>query len=73
MKRRKIIGATVRLKRDICTVGGRTFAAGEIFTIAGSYRGYTLEAPNAWVTRVPHNDVEFIEPENNNENESHSL
>lgn len=64
MKRRKIIGATVRLKCDIRTRGGRTFAAGEILTIVGSFRGYTLEAAGgAWVSRVPHEDVEFIEPE----------
>lgn len=66
MKRRKIIGATVRLKCDIRTRGGLTFAAGDILTIVGSFRGYTLEAADgAYVSRVPHDDVEFIEPENN--------
>lgn len=69
MNKRKIIGATVRLKRDICTRGGRTFAAGEIFTIAHSFRGYTLSAQNAWVTRVPHDAVEFIDPQNPESNE----
>jgi hypothetical protein len=69
MKRRKIIGATVRLKCDICTKGGRTFAAGEIFTITHSHRGYTLKAPNAWVSRVPVDAVEFIDTENIETNE----
>nr|DAL02871.1 MAG TPA: hypothetical protein [Caudoviricetes sp.] len=68
MKRRKIIGATVRLKRDICTNGGRVFAAGETFTITQSFRGYTLKAPGAWVTRVPHDAVEFIDPQNDESN-----
>lgn len=63
MKRLKIIGATVRLKRDICTRGGRVFDAGETFTITHSFRGYTLQAPGAYVSRVPHDAVEFIEPE----------
>lgn len=63
MRRRKIISATVRLTRDICTRGGRVFNAGEIFTITHSFRGYTLQAPGAYVSRVPHDAVEFIEPE----------
>lgn len=69
MKRRKIIGAKVRLKCDICTRGGRTFAAGEIFEITFSRNGYTLIAPGAYVSRVPHDAVEFIEPENTETNE----
>lgn len=69
MKRRKIIGACVRLKCDICTKGGRVFSAGETFTITGSYGGYTLKAPGAWVSRVPRDAVEFIEPENTETNE----
>lgn len=68
-KRKKIIGASVRLKCDICTRGGQTFAAGTIFTITNSFRGYTLSAPNAWVSRVPHDAVEFIDQQNPEPNE----
>lgn len=63
-KQRKIIGAKVRLTRDICTRGGRVFSAGEIFTISGSYLGYDLKADNAHITRVPHDAIEFIDDEN---------
>lgn len=60
-KKRKIIGAKVRLKCEITTRGGRVFPAGEIFTIYHSFRGYSLTNDNGMVTRVSPGDVEFID------------
>lgn len=62
MKRRKIIGAKVRLLCDIKNRGGVYFYKGEIGEIYGSYNGYSIQfSGNRAITRVEKYNVEFID------------
>lgn len=64
MKRRKIIGAKVRLLCDIQNRGGIKFHKGEIGEIYGSYNGYSIQfSDNRAITRVEKHKVVFIEEE----------
>lgn len=60
-KRRKIIGAKVRLRVAMQNLGGIAFEKGEIMEIYGSYYGYSLkDGKGRYITRVDPKDVEFI-------------
>lgn len=62
MKRRKIIGARVRLLDTIKNRGGVVINKGEEATIVGSYRGYGVRTDDRReIHRVEHWKVEFIE------------
>ena len=61
-KRRKIIGAKVRLLVSISNRAGTTFEKGTIMEIWGSFRGYSLQdGEGRCITRVPHHEVEFLD------------
>ncbi len=61
-KRRKIIGAKVRLLVSISNGGGITFEKGTIMEIWGSFRGYSLkDGAGRYITRVPRHEVEFLD------------
>lgn len=61
-KRRKIIGAKVRLRVTMRNCGGQTFEKSTIMEIFGSYGGYSLKDGNGrYITRVERNDVEFLD------------
>lgn len=62
MKKRKILGAKVRLLCDIKNGGGAWFYKGEIMEVYGSWRGLYLRAKDGrCITRVDKEDVEFID------------
>lgn len=62
MKRRKIIGARVRLLDTIINRGGVVINKGEEATIVGSYRGYGVRTDDRReIHRIEHWKVEFIE------------
>lgn len=62
MKRRKIIGARVRLLDTIINRGGVVINKGEEATIVGSYRGYGVRTDDRReIHRVEHWKVEFID------------
>lgn len=62
MKKRKILGAKVRLLRDIKNCGGAWFYRGEIMEVYGSWMGLSLRAKDGrCITRVDIEDVEFID------------
>lgn len=65
-KRRKIIGAKVRLLVSISNCAGITFEKGTIMEIWGSFRGYSLkDGEGRRITRVPPYEVEFLEAQSN--------
>jgi hypothetical protein len=62
MKRRKIIGARVRLLDTIINRGGVVINKGEEATIVGSYRGNGVRTDHRReIHRVEHWKVEFID------------
>lgn len=62
MKRRKIIGARVRLLYTIINRGGEVINKGEEATIVGSYRGYGVRTDDRReIHRVEKWKVEFID------------
>lgn len=62
MKKRKVIGARVRLLETIRNRGGVVINKGEEATIVGSYRGYGVCTDDRReIHRVEHWKVEFIE------------
>lgn len=61
-KRRKIIGAKVRLRVSVENGGGVKFEAGEVLEIWQSYRGYGLKSDDGrYITRVQRHEIEFID------------
>lgn len=61
-KRRKIIGAKVRLLVNVENWGGVKFEAGEILEIWQAYRGYGLKSQDGrHITRIEKSDFEFID------------
>lgn len=61
-KRRKIIGAKVRLLVSVENRGGVKFEAGEVLEIWQSYRGYGLKSDDGrYISRVQRHEIEFID------------
>lgn len=62
MKRKKIIGARVRLLETIRSIGGTVINKGEEATIVQSFRGYGVRTDDKrTINRIDHWKVEFIE------------
>ena len=61
-KRRKIIGAKVRLLVDTENRGGIKFRAGEVLEIWQAYRGYGLKSNDGrFITRIQKDEFEFFD------------
>ncbi len=61
-KKRKIIGAKVRLLVDIENRGGVKFKAGEILEIWQAYRGYGLKSTDGrFITRIQKTEFVFVD------------